>query len=74
MAVGKGDPARIELESKMAFQEKALADLNDVLSANTRAILDLQRRLQALENIVRGFDRRLDGFPEAPPDEKPPHY
>ena len=74
MAIDDDDYARIELESKIAFQEKALADLNDILAANTRTILDLQRRVQALENIVRGFDRRLDGFSEAPADEKPPHY
>jgi uncharacterized coiled-coil protein SlyX len=74
MAVDDDDYARIELESKIAFQEKALADLNAILSANTRTILDLQRRVQILENITRGFNRRLEGFSEAPPDEKPPHY
>jgi uncharacterized coiled-coil protein SlyX len=74
MTVDNGDHVHIELESKMAFQEKALADLNDILAANTRTILDLQRRVQILENIVRGFDSRFESFADAPPDEKPPHY
>jgi uncharacterized coiled-coil protein SlyX len=65
---------RIELESKIAFQEKAIADFDDALIGNTRAILELQRRLESLENVVRKLTQRLESFEELPPNEKPPHY
>lgn len=65
---------RIALESKIAFQEKAIADLNEALVDQSRRTLDLQRRLELLERSVRGFNERLEAQIEAPPDEKPPHY
>lgn len=74
MTNDRSEDIRIELESKIAFQEKAIADFNDVLIGHTRTLLDLQRRLELLEKGVRGLNRRLEDFSEAPPDEKPPHY
>jgi len=68
------EDVRIELESKIAFQEKAIADLNDAMVENTRTTFDLHRRMELLENIVRRLSRRLDDFDENPPNEKPPHY
>ncbi len=65
---------RIELESKIAFQEKAIADLNDALVGQTRAMLDLRHRVELLEKIVRGINRRLDENADPLPYEKPPHY
>jgi uncharacterized coiled-coil protein SlyX len=65
---------RIELESKIAFQEKAIADLNDALVGQTRTLLDLQRRIELIEKIVLGINRRLDENAEPLPYEKPPHY
>jgi uncharacterized coiled-coil protein SlyX len=74
MTRGNSEDARIELESKIAFQEKAIADLNDTLVDHTRSMLDLQRRIELLEKIVRGLNHRLEAFAEGPPNEKPPHY
>lgn len=65
---------RIALESKIAFQEKAIADLNEALVDQSRRMLDLQRRLELLEKSMRGINQRLEAQMEAPPDEKPPHY
>lgn len=65
---------QIKLESKVAFQEKAIADLNDALIDQTRTVLDLQRRIELLEKIVRGIKQRLEDKTEPPPYEKPPHY
>jgi uncharacterized coiled-coil protein SlyX len=65
---------RIELESKIAFQEKAIADLNEALVGNTRTILELQRRIELLENVVRRLNNRLESFDDLPPNETPPHY
>jgi uncharacterized coiled-coil protein SlyX len=69
-----GESIHIELESKIAFQEKAIADLNDALVDQTRTMLDLQRRIEHLEKIVRGINQRLETKIEPPPYEKPPHY
>ncbi len=65
---------RIELESKIAFQEKAIADLNDALVGQTRAVFELQRRIELLERLVGGINRRLEENAEPLPYEKPPHY
>jgi uncharacterized coiled-coil protein SlyX len=64
----------IKLESKIAFQEKAIADLNEALVDQTRTMLDLQRRIELLEKIVRGINQRLEANTEPLPYEKPPHY
>jgi uncharacterized coiled-coil protein SlyX len=65
---------QIKLESKIAFQEKAIADLNDTLVDQTRTMLDLQRRIELLEKGMRGINRRLEAQTETLPYEKPPHY
>ena len=74
MAHENVEAIRIELESKIAFQEKAIADLNDALAGQTRTLIDLQRRIELLEKSVRGIRRRLDENAEPLPYEKPPHY
>jgi uncharacterized coiled-coil protein SlyX len=74
MTYDNGENIHIKFESKIAFQEKAIADLNDALVDQTRTILDLQRRIELLERIVRGINQRLEAKMEPPPYEKPPHY
>jgi uncharacterized coiled-coil protein SlyX len=74
MSHENGESNQIELESRIAFQEKASADLNDAVIEQTRTILDLQRRIELLEKIVRGINQRLEDKAEPPPYEKPPHY
>jgi uncharacterized coiled-coil protein SlyX len=74
MTYKSGESIQIKLESKIAFQEKTIADLNDALVDQTRIMLDLQRRVELLERIVRGIHQRLDEKTDALPYEKPPHY
>lgn len=62
----------IELETRLAFQEATLQDLNDVLSAQ-------QRRIGELEALCRQLAERLarlgpDLFKGGAEDEVPPHY
>jgi SlyX protein len=67
------DTDRIEkLETKLAFQEDALAALND-------ALVDQQVRLDHLEAmlklLVEQLREQVDGQPpEAAEDPPPPHY
>jgi len=65
---------RIELESKIAFQEKTIADLNSALVDHTRTIIDLAHRVELLEKLVRQISQQLETLLERPANEKPPHY
>lgn len=59
----------VTLETKVAYQEKTIADLNDVVVDLARALEKLERRArtleQQLESVLSHFDH---------PPEKPPHY
>ena len=60
----------VDLETKIAFQEKAIADLNDVVIEQDRTLSQLRRLVKALEQQLRALVD--DGEP--PPIERPPHY
>lgn len=57
------------LETKIAYQEKTIADLNDVIVDQGRELAELRRRIEALERYAKEHlgARSL-------PNEKPPHY
>lgn len=57
------------LETKLAYQERLLDELNEVLIAKAREIDDLKRRLVVLEEALRP---QADAI--RPPHEVPPHY
>ena len=59
----------VTLETKIAYQEKAIADLNDVVVEQGRAFEKLVRRVTRLEQQLE----QLLGQFEVPV-EKPPHY
>ncbi len=63
------ESAIVALETKLAYQEKTILDLNEVTVDLSRAVSDLKRRLDALERWVRA---ELE--PRDAPNEKPPHY
>jgi SlyX protein len=62
----------IELQSKLAFQEQTLAELNN-------ALVSQQQQIDRLQIQIRLYEERLNEV-EAPlstgqgQDEKPPHY
>ena len=59
----------ISLEMKVAYQEKLISELNEVLLERGNEIDQLVRRVLSLERMVReGTDGRE--FPH----ERPPHY
>jgi len=59
----------VTLETKIAYQEKTISDLNEVVIEQSRASEKLMRRLTRLEQQVE----QLLGHHDAPA-EKPPHY
>ena len=62
----------IELQSKLAFQEQTLAELNN-------ALVSQQQQIDRLQIQIRLYEERLNEV-ETPlstgqgQDEKPPHY
>ncbi len=64
------DHARlVKLEEKVAYQDKLIAELNEVVVTLNRANSELRERVASLERTLRS---ELD--PREMPNEPPPHY
>jgi uncharacterized coiled-coil protein SlyX len=64
------DAARLlTLEEKVAYQDKTIADLNEVVVELNRQVSDLKGRLEQLERLFGAEVSRREM-----PNEKPPHY
>lgn len=66
------DERLVELETRIAHQDEALMQLNDVIT-------DQQARIMRLEKLCASFAERVKSIGEALPqgdasDERPPHY
>ena len=65
-----GQDARLlALEEKVAYQDKTIAELNDVVVALNRQASDLKGRIEQIERLVGSELSRREM-----PNEKPPHY
>jgi len=62
----------VDLETRMAFQEQALQEFNDVAIEQRREIDALQKALRALHEKLEEIIEDLADSAEA--DRKPPHY
>lgn len=63
--------SRLEaLESMAAYQERTIAELNDVITAQWRKIDHLERKLGKLEDDMQSIAAPARSLPEPPP----PHY
>ena len=64
------DAARLlTLEEKVAYQDKTIAELNEVVVALNRQVSDLKARVEQLERLFGAEVSRREM-----PNEKPPHY
>ena len=61
----------IELETKLAFQEKTIKDLNDVVCQQQQTIEKLEKGYRKLAGLL---DEHVQNTSEGPANEKPPHY
>lgn len=58
-----------DLEIRLSHQDKTIADLNDVITAQWTKIAALERQLQRLGEELDALESA-----EAPANQKPPHY
>ena len=62
----------IELESRLAHQDQALHELNEVVTDQQAKIMRLEELCKSLIDRVRSLG---EGLPAGDPaDERPPHY
>lgn len=62
----------IELETRVAFQEHTLAELNDVVTAQARELIELRRELERAMADLKTLRGLLYADPASEPP--PPHY
>ena len=63
----------VEIETKIAYHELTLKDLNEVIYEQQQEIERLRSLCDALVKRVKEFSRFVPGI-AAPANEKPPHY
>ena len=63
----------VEIETRIAFQERTIKDLNDVLCEQQQEIDRLGSICDALVKRVKEVSEFTPGI-DAPANEKPPHY
>lgn len=66
------DDRLIELESRLAFQDHTLQELNDVIVRQQREIDDLRRELEALHAQLKALAPAL--IASRGEETPPPHY
>jgi len=62
----------VELETRVAFQEHTLAELNEVVTAQARELISLRRELALATTDLKNMRESLDADLAAEPP--PPHY
>ncbi len=68
------DDTTLELQSKIAFLERTVETLDEVVIEQGREIEGLTKRLTLLEGKLRGLVDAADGEEPDPLSERPPHY
>ncbi len=68
-AMSGSDSRLLALEEKVAYQDKTIAELNDVVVDLNRQVADLVKRFAQMERLVGSELSRREM-----PNEKPPHY
>ncbi len=63
----------IEIETKLAYQDKSIKELNDVICEQQEEIDKLNTICQKLAKLMKEHAQMAERI-DAPADEKPPHY
>ena len=63
-----------ELESRLAFQDELIENLNGVVARQDREIQDLRAKLKVLAERFRDLSDAASAPGSSPEHEVPPHY
>ena len=63
-----------ELESRLAFQDDVVEQLNEVVARQDRIIADLQKRISRLEKRIDDLAESASVAGDVTGHEVPPHY
>jgi uncharacterized coiled-coil protein SlyX len=61
-----------QIQTKIAFLERAASELSDVVFRQDKEIQALQAKLKAVSDRLNGV--QSDEIPRSPDQERPPHY
>ena len=61
----------VDLQTRLAFQDQAITELNEVITDQQKQIDRLQAQLTILNDQLKMLEDSVDSKPA---DEKPPHY
>jgi uncharacterized coiled-coil protein SlyX len=61
-----------QIQTKIAFLERAASELSDVVFRQDKEIQALQAKLEAVSDRLNGV--QSDESPRSPDQERPPHY
>jgi len=64
----------IELQTRLAFQEDTINQLNQVITQQDAAILQLQQQMRLLARRIDELALEQQASAGETPDERPPHY
>ncbi len=64
----------IELQTRLAFQEDTINQLNQVITQQDAAILQLQQQMRLLARRIDELALEQQASGGEAPDERPPHY
>lgn len=62
----------IELETRLAFQEHTLSELNEIVADQARELIELRRQLEQVLADLRTMRGLIGADPSSEPP--PPHY
>jgi len=65
----------VDLQTRSAFQDQTINELNDVVASQQQQIDRLQLQVKSLSDRLNGLEESVDKSAGIKPaDEKPPHY
>ncbi len=65
----------VDLQTRLAFQDQTINELNDVVASQQQQIDRLQLHLKSFSDRLNGLEESVDKTADIKPaDEKPPHY
>lgn len=68
------DERLVDIESRLAHQERMLEELNDALTGQQASIMKLEELCRTLVDRLRDLNASLAEARPGPGDERPPHY